>query len=82
MTGAPIGRPAPRPPSSFAVPVVLWALTAVGLLAALLGDGWWDAASWVTLAVPVLVVLARAARARGGAAAASQNPHGIRSDQI
>ena len=34
-------------------PVVLGALTTVGLVSALLGDGVWDALSWLTLGVPV-----------------------------
>jgi len=32
-------------------------ITVVGLLSALIGDGWWDAVSWVTLALPVLIYL-------------------------
>ncbi|RYH71035.1 MAG: hypothetical protein EON54_00740 [Alcaligenaceae bacterium] len=39
--------------SVFAVPLLLAALTAVGLVSALIGDGLWDALSWVTLGVPV-----------------------------
>jgi len=33
------------------------ALSIVGLLAALIGDGWWDAVSWLSLALPVLLYL-------------------------
>lgn len=36
---------------------VLAALTGAGLLSALFGDGLWDAASWVALAVPLLVIV-------------------------
>lgn len=36
-------------------PIVLGVLTTVGLLSALLGDGVWDALSWVTLGIPVVV---------------------------
>jgi hypothetical protein len=41
----------------FFVPVVVAIITCGGLLAALLGDGIWDAASWVTLSVPLAVVV-------------------------
>jgi hypothetical protein len=37
------------------MPILLGILTAIGLLAALLGDGVWDAVSGVTLAIPVLL---------------------------
>ena len=36
-------------------PVVLVALTLFGLASALLGDGWWDTLSWITLAIPLAV---------------------------
>jgi hypothetical protein len=48
----------------FGVPAVLAILSAVGLIAALLGELWFDVVSWVFLAVPVLVVT-RALRRRG-----------------
>jgi hypothetical protein len=38
-------------------PVVLALLTAIGLLSALLGDGVWDAASWIALGIPTAVCL-------------------------
>ncbi len=41
----------------FAVPLALGLLSLVGLVAALTGDGWRDALSWVALAAPVLAVL-------------------------
>jgi hypothetical protein len=37
----------------FAWPAVIAALSTVGLLSALLGDGIWDGVSWVVLAVPI-----------------------------
>lgn len=40
----------------FALPLVLAAVTIVGLVSALLGDGLFDAVSWVALAVPLLPV--------------------------
>ncbi|WP_167080961.1 hypothetical protein [Massilia aquatica] len=35
-------------------PIVFGVLTCIGLIAALLGDGWWDLVSAVTLGAPVL----------------------------
>jgi hypothetical protein len=46
-----------NPREIFFVPGVIAVITCGGLLAALLGDGFWDAASWVTLSVPLAVVL-------------------------
>jgi hypothetical protein len=40
----------------FAVPIVLGVLSAVGLVAALLGDSVWDVVSWLTLGVPCIVM--------------------------
>jgi len=39
----------------FAAPIIIGALSVVGLVAALVGDGWWDALSWLSLALPVLL---------------------------
>jgi hypothetical protein len=45
-----------RSPSQiWAMPILLAILTAIGLVAALLGDGVWDLVSSVTLGAPVLV---------------------------
>jgi hypothetical protein len=41
----------------FAAPIVVGALSVVGLVAALVGDGWWDGLSWLSLALPVLLYL-------------------------
>jgi hypothetical protein len=41
----------------FAIPSAVTVITVIGLLSALIGDGWWDAVSWVTLALPVLIYL-------------------------
>jgi hypothetical protein len=35
---------------------ILAAITAYGLLSALLGDGIWDELSWIALAVPLAVI--------------------------
>jgi hypothetical protein len=40
----------------FAVPTAIFAVSIVGLVAALTGDGWRDALSWLALAVPVAAV--------------------------
>ncbi|HUO00836.1 MAG TPA: hypothetical protein VMU69_31960 [Bradyrhizobium sp.] len=37
----------------FFLPAIFAAITTIGLLSALLGDGVWDALSWVTLACPI-----------------------------
>jgi hypothetical protein len=41
----------------FGIPLLLGLLSAVGLLSALLGDHLWDALSWLTLSLPVSVIL-------------------------
>ena len=41
----------------FAVPAVVGVATAVGLVSALVGDGLWDAVSWVTLGFAVVPAL-------------------------
>ena len=41
----------------FAGPIVLGAFSAFGLTAALVGDGLWDAASWLLLGVPAVLCL-------------------------
>ena len=37
----------------FAAPLVVAAISSLGLVSALVGDGWWDGLSWGALAVPV-----------------------------
>ncbi len=44
------------------MPVLLGVLTAIGLVAGLLGDGWWDLVSVAGLGVPVLVAAWHIAR--------------------
>lgn len=36
-------------------PAVLFAFTIIGLILALIGDGWWDVASTVALVIPCTV---------------------------
>ena len=45
-------------------PLALGLLSIVGLLAALLADGFGDVVSWVALAIPVAVVVWYTARSR------------------
>lgn len=44
-----------RPAQIWAMPILLGVLTAIGLVAALFGDGVWDLVSAVTLGAPVAV---------------------------
>jgi hypothetical protein len=46
----------------FAIPLLLAVLSAIGLIAALIGDDFWDALSWLGLGVPVVVILWYVAR--------------------
>jgi hypothetical protein len=39
------------------MPVAIGALCAAGLFSALLGDGLWDAVSWLGLGIPSIVAL-------------------------
>lgn len=41
----------------FSTPIVIALLSAAGLFAALLGDGIWDALSWVGLGVPAVLAI-------------------------
>ncbi|AUC94859.1 MULTISPECIES: hypothetical protein [Bradyrhizobium] len=41
----------------FLAPVLLCAVIAFGLISALLGDGIWDQASWLALALPLVVIV-------------------------
>jgi hypothetical protein len=40
----------------YAIPLVLSLITITGLIAALLGDGLWDAISWTLLALPIALL--------------------------
>jgi hypothetical protein len=53
-----------RRPSPWRWPIALATVTVVGLLSALLGDGVWDALSWVALGIPLGVCLFHGLRAR------------------
>jgi hypothetical protein len=39
----------------FAIPMVIGILSVIGLLSALIGDGVWDAVSWLTLGIPIVL---------------------------
>jgi hypothetical protein len=41
----------------FGMPLLLALISLVGLVSALLGDGAWDALSWLALGIPVAVAL-------------------------
>ncbi|WP_165825237.1 hypothetical protein [Rhodopseudomonas palustris] len=41
----------------FAVPAIIGVLSGIGLVSALVGDGWWDIASWLMLMLPVVLYL-------------------------
>jgi len=41
----------------FALPTVIGLFSAAGLFAALLGDGVWDALSWLGLGIPAIIAL-------------------------
>jgi len=40
----------------FSVPVIIALVISFGLISALLGDGIWDATSWIALAFPFIVI--------------------------
>ncbi len=44
------------PKNVYGIPGVIGLITIAGLLFALLGDGVWDATSWLLLALPLLVL--------------------------
>jgi hypothetical protein len=46
-------------------PIFLGATSAVGLISALLGDGWADVLSWFGLGLPVVVACVFVLRAKG-----------------
>lgn len=48
----------------FAWPLAVGALSTVGLVSALVGDGVWDGLSWLTLPLPILLYVAFLARGR------------------
>lgn len=48
----------------FYLPALFAAITTIGLLSALLGDGAWDALSWVTLACPIVATIYYIVRSR------------------
>jgi fatty acid desaturase len=63
-------RPLPRPRKRnglrqiFRWPITLALVTIVGLLSALVGDGWADAASWLLLGALVVVMVVALRRGR------------------
>jgi hypothetical protein len=49
----------------FLAPALIAACVAAGLVSALLGDGIWDAMSWIALLVPVGIIVRQLWRQRG-----------------
>lgn len=49
----------------FGIPLAIGLLSAAGLFAALLGDGGWDALSWVGLGMPAVIALRALVGRRG-----------------
>lgn len=45
----------PERPAVWRVPIVLGLASLAGLISALVGDGLWDAASWLGLGAPLLL---------------------------
>jgi hypothetical protein len=41
--------------STFGLPTIIGLLCTLGLFSALLGDGWWDALSWLGMGVPAVL---------------------------
>lgn len=41
----------------FTVPLLIAVISTIGLISALVGDGWYDAVSWLTLGAPVALYL-------------------------
>lgn len=41
----------------FGIPLMIGALSAAGLFSALLGDGLWDAVSWLGLGIPSVLAV-------------------------
>jgi hypothetical protein len=41
----------------FAAPLAIAILSTIGLISALVGDDIWDVLSWLTLAIPVAIIL-------------------------
>lgn len=54
MTVMPVRRPRRERPlrQVFAAPLLVAVVSIVGLVAALLGDGWLDVAAWIGLGIP------------------------------
>ena len=41
----------------FTVPLLIAVISTIGLISALVGDGWYDTVSWLTLGAPVALYL-------------------------
>jgi len=52
-------------PQIFQIPALLALVSLAGLISALLGAGWWDILSWITLGLPVAAITWAFAANRG-----------------
>jgi hypothetical protein len=57
MSGGDSGRPTFTLGQIFAAPAALGVVSAIGLTTALVGDGGWDAVSWLGLGLPTAAAL-------------------------
>ncbi len=48
-----------RADKALLIPGLLALSACIGLAAALVGDGWWDVASWIALSLPLAAALRR-----------------------
>jgi hypothetical protein len=67
------------PVAIWPVPIALGLISAIGLVAALLGDGWLNVLSWLSLALPLLVI---AVYWRRGATRADRDAEPLTSTRI
>jgi hypothetical protein len=60
--------------STFAIPVLIALASVIGLVTALTGDGWRDAAGWAGLGIPVLAVVWAWRRSRSFSSSRAARP--------
>ncbi len=48
-----------RADRALVIPGLLALSASLGLVGALVGDGWWDAVSWIALVLPLMAALRR-----------------------
>ncbi|MGN6308645.1 MAG: hypothetical protein ACTHNN_03710 [Xanthobacteraceae bacterium] len=55
LKAPPLRTPRQTLSQTFGWPLVIGALSTIGLVAALVGDGVWDSVSWLALLLPILL---------------------------